>query len=69
MLGPQDPSARALAQFAGARSERLPGVLVVADQLVSSLRPVYTSAASFPAHMWSMKTAGMPLSHCSVGDS
>lgn len=39
--GPQDLPARGLAQFAGARSEQLPGVLVVAEQLVSSLQPVH----------------------------
>lgn len=38
--GPQDLSARGLAQFAGARLEQLPGVLVVAELLVSSLQPV-----------------------------
>lgn len=35
--GPQDFSARGLAQFAGARLEQLPCVLVVAEQLVSLL--------------------------------
>lgn len=39
MLGPQGLSARSLARFAVAQSGQLPGVLVVADELVRSPGP------------------------------
>lgn len=57
--GLQDLSARGLAQFAGARLEQLPGVLVVAEQLVSSLQPVSPPQLGWRADFPCWTSAGL----------